>query len=344
MKIDQNITISCTVPVRFDFGGGPTDVQPFPMETIGAVLNTSIDLYTTATLRIGNKIKGITLNSKDYSLSEHFASISDIDLSGSLSLIKACVKSIGPKFDFELMTRSDVPPGSGLGASAALTIAIIKAFKHFEDGQFYNLNEIIKKSIIIENSLAEKSSGGQDQYAAVLGGCNMLTFNKNIVEVKKININPIIKKYIEDNSILCFSGSSHNSSTILNKVMNNFSLGDIQTSQSLYALKKIAKVISESLESNNKKLFIDSINLSYKIQKKLHKSIINNNIEKIWNIGKDKGAIAIKVAGAGGGGFVFIVCENGRRSNVSKSLRESGYGVYQFRFLNELPNINVSQR
>ena len=59
MKNNQTISISCKVPIRFDFGGGPTDVHPFPMETPGIVLNTTIDLYVTATLRVGKKIEGI---------------------------------------------------------------------------------------------------------------------------------------------------------------------------------------------------------------------------------------------------------------------------------------------
>ena len=141
--------IFCRAPVRLDFGG-PTDVQPFPQHEDGFVVNATIGLYAKVKLEIYNKSKEIALYSEDYKTIEKFDDINCLDLFGSTALIKAVIKYINPQFGFKLTTAVDVPPGSGLGSSAALAVALLRVFNYYRDGEFYNLEKLVGDALYVE--------------------------------------------------------------------------------------------------------------------------------------------------------------------------------------------------
>jgi D-glycero-alpha-D-manno-heptose-7-phosphate kinase len=126
-------------PLRISFAGGGTDVSPYADERGGLVLNATIDKYAYATLRVTNE-RTITIKSLDYHTIARF----DLDqppvYDGQLDLVKAAIHRLQrlttshiPDFGensqgFELFLHTDAPPGSGLGSSSAIVVAIIGAF------------------------------------------------------------------------------------------------------------------------------------------------------------------------------------------------------------------------
>ena len=122
------------VPVRLDFGGGPSDVPPFRHHTQGSVVNATIGLYAYAELEVYGRSRGIVIRSDDYATVEEFSRMADVDVAGPLSLLKAVVVHRNPQFGFRLRTWVDVPPGCGLGSSAALTIAVLRVLDYATDG------------------------------------------------------------------------------------------------------------------------------------------------------------------------------------------------------------------
>lgn len=333
--------IICKVPVRLDFGGGPTDVQPFPQYENGFVINATINLYATARLEIYNETKEVIIQSKDFGIVEKFDNISCLDISGATKLIKIIIKYINPPFGFKLTTEVDVPFGSGLGSSAALTIAILRVLNYRQEGDYFNIQKLVDNALHIENELLNNICGGQDQYASALGGFHSFIFHKNKVQLKKLTINKNIKKEIEINSLLCFSGSSHVSGTILNQVMNNFVSGNNETHKSLIDIKKNAIKIANILEGDSLTEFGLLLNKIFVNQKKLHTSITTPDIDKIFSIALKQTGAGGKIMGAGGGGFVYLYCRNNKIKQIKTKLEKENYKTFQIKFVNDGPIIKI---
>jgi len=124
--------IRARAPLRLGLAGGGTDVSPYSDLYGGAVLNATISMYAYATIKprddgkiIFNAIdrnQKVILDAKDY-----------LEINGELDLLKGVYNRIVKDFvkkplSFELTTYVDAPPGSGLGSSSTLVVAIIGAF------------------------------------------------------------------------------------------------------------------------------------------------------------------------------------------------------------------------
>lgn len=332
--------ILCRAPIRLDLGGGPSDVQPFPQFEDGFVINTTINLYARAKLEINDKNKNIVLHSKDYKTIDKFDDIDSLNLSEDSSLIKSVIGFIKPDFGFKLTTEVDVPPGSGLGSSAALVVSILCVFFYYKSGKYYDSRKLARDALYIENRLLNNICGGQDQYATALGGFNTFRFKKNKIQIKKLCISPKNIKKMEESSLLCFSGTSHISGLVLKKVMQNFKLKKIGTVTSLINIRNVAIKTAEILHKGFLDDFGPLLTKTFENQKKLHTSITTPNINKIFSIALNYGVSGGKIAGAGGGGFVYLYCEKGLRNKIQTALRQAGYGVYKIKFVKKGPVVS----
>src|SRR5688572_7038182 len=106
-------------PVRIDLAGGWTDVSPFADREGGAVVNVAISRYAYVSLQPCEG-RAIRLHSDDYGSSITAGNLAELAYDGRLDLVKAALKRFGLQGGIDLITRADVPPGSGLGASAAM--------------------------------------------------------------------------------------------------------------------------------------------------------------------------------------------------------------------------------
>src|SRR5690349_5086412 len=111
-------------PVRLDLAGGWTDVPPFAEREGGAVLSVAINRYTYASLR---RLPGdaVLLRSDDYDATVEADSVTALAYDGCLDLPKAALRRMHTAGGVEINMRADAPPGSGLGTSAAMGVALV---------------------------------------------------------------------------------------------------------------------------------------------------------------------------------------------------------------------------
>jgi D-glycero-alpha-D-manno-heptose-7-phosphate kinase len=166
-------------PLRLGLAGGGTDVSPYSDLYGGAVLNATISMYAYATIEPRDDGK-IVFNSIDRSKRLEFESKEFLEIDGNLDLLKGVYNRIVKDFakkplSFELTTYVDAPPGSGLGSSSTLVVAIIGAFAEWLNlplGEY----DIAHLAYEIERKDLGMAGGKQDQYAATFGGFNFIRY------------------------------------------------------------------------------------------------------------------------------------------------------------------------
>src|SRR6202042_3232820 len=117
--------IRARAPLRISFAGGGTDVPPFPAAEGGCVLSATIDRYAYGS-PVPRADRMVTVESVDFKTTAEMSLDQDILYDGSLDLIKAAVRRFGKDGTdgYDLVLRSSAAPGSGLGSSSTMMVAL----------------------------------------------------------------------------------------------------------------------------------------------------------------------------------------------------------------------------
>ena len=318
--------IRAKAPLRLGIAGGGTDVSPYCDSFGGYVLNATIDMYAYCTIEITNDHK-ISFYAVD--IGEYFESEigNKLKIDGKLSLHKGIYNRIlemvaQKELSFKMTTYSDAPAGSGLGSSSTMVVAILRAFQEWLDlplGEY----DIAKLAYEIERIDIGLSGGKQDQYAATFGGFNFMEFYDN----DRVIVNPLrIKNWIinelENSMILYYTGISRESAKIIDDQVKSISTKNEKSIEGMHELKVSALKMKESLLKGDFDSFATSLKDSWESKKKTSSSISNPHIEKIYNCIMSNGGKAAKISGAGGGGFMMIICDPVKKYALMQSLKK----------------------
>lgn len=330
--------IRAKAPLRLGLAGGGTDVSPYCDMYGGAILNATINLYAYATIEPRTDGK-IVLESIDQKQCLEYDSLSSLPIDGTLDLLKGSYNRIVAEFNdsrplsFKLSTFVDAPPGSGLGSSSTLVVAIVGAFAEWLRlplGEY----DIASLAYQIERKDLAISGGKQDQYAATFGGFNYMEFYDN----DKVVVNPLrIKKDIinelEMNLLLYYTGVSRYSSAIIEDQIKNVEEKNTQSLDSMHSLKQQAVLMKEALLRGELNKIGEILDFGWQNKKKMAQSITNPLIEDIYQCAKDSGALGGKISGAGGGGFMMLFVPNTSRYKVMNALSKFGGYFTRFQFV-----------
>lgn len=318
--------VRARAPLRLGFGGGGSDLSPYCDTYGGFVLNATIDKYAYAILqpRDGDEVE---LVASDQDLRIAGRTDEPFAFDGVLDLHKGVYNRIVRDFcdgrapALTLTTMSDAPPGSGLGSSSTLVVAMVKAFVEFLNlplGEY----DVAHLAFEIERKDVGLSGGRQDQYAATFGGVNFMEFYAaDRVVVNPLRIKNWIVSELEACTILCYTGQSRSSAVIIQEQIGNLSSStSADAVDAMHRVKLEALHMKESLLRGDFKRFVDAMNASWESKKRTARNISNERIEAIASAGVAAGARAVKVSGAGGGGFMMFFVDPDRRVPVIRAL------------------------
>lgn len=331
--------IRSKAPLRLGLAGGGTDVSPYSDIYGGAILNATISMYAYATI-IPRDDGRIIFRAIDKNESYEFESTMFIPLNGELNLLRGIynriVKDYSKKpLSFELSTYVDAPPGSGLGTSSTLVVAILGAFVEWLNlplGEY----DLARLAYDIERIDLGMAGGKQDQYAATFGGVNFMEFYKD----DKVIVNPlrIRSNYLNElayNLVLYYTETSRNSSQIIEKQAKNVVNNELQSIEATHKLKEQSILMKEALLKGELNKVGEILDFGWENKKLLAEGITNPEIEKIYKIAKKNGASGGKVSGAGGGGFMIFYCPDNKRSQVVRALEKHGGKVKRYEFVTQ---------
>lgn len=328
--------IRSKAPLRLGLAGGGSDVSPFSDIYGGLILNVTINLYSYCTIEEQND-NIIRIYASDISSYQEYPSQKTLPIDGCLDLHKGVYNRLLKEFDleplsFNITTYSDAPPGSGLGSSSTMVVAIVKAFVEWLNlplGEY----EIARLAYGVERNDLLLSGGKQDQYAAAFGGFNFMEF----LAGDRVIVNPLrIKRWIVDelecSMLLYYTGASRSSALIIDEQKKNTLSGNHVAIEAMHLIKQSSIEMKEVLLKGDIVSFSTILGRAWDNKKKMASSITNQDIDMVFDVALAAGAITGKVSGAGGGGFIMFMIDPVKRTSVKNALNNLNGRVVDFHF------------
>jgi len=323
--------IRSKAPLRISFAGGGTDVPPYSQERGGIVLSATIDMHAYCTVSPRDD-KEMRIRSLDMAKEESWSADGNIiQYDGNLDLIKAVLNHFEVSQGFDMFLHCDAPPGSGLGGSSTVMVSLIGAVSEWLSVPM-SPYEIAKLAYVLERQELGFAGGKQDHYSAVFGGFNYMEFRGNDAIVTPLRIKNEVLNELHYHLLLCYTGRTRDSANIIEEQTRGVSSGNKQIIEALDNAKRLATETKDALMKGEIRRIGELLDESWQEKKKFTDHITNPYIDKVYSTAMKNGALGGKISGAGGGGYMFFICEYDKKHLVAEKLQSLGVQMQNFSF------------
>lgn len=313
-------------PTRIDLAGGTLDLWPlFLLHEDALTINVAVNLFATAKVE-SREDSSIHIFSKDQQQEVQAKDWKELNVNSPLPLHARLIRYFAPNQGFYLETDSLAPMGSGLGGSSTLAIAICGALNEFT-GKNLHKNDFIGIVRDIEAQVLGIPTGVQDAYAAAFGGLSGWHFAIN--QVQRITYPPSLSD-LQNRMLLFFSGKPRSSGINNWEVFKRRIDGDSAIQKQLQTIREESYRVHQGLQNSDWDLVFQGVNQEWEARKKLAPSITTEQVEAVMQFGYERGAMAGKVCGAGGGGCLFLMMDPVHRKAIAEEAREKNLGLLDF--------------
>ncbi len=300
-------------PLRVSFVGGGSDMKDFYSQKEGRVVCTAIDKFVYAIIK-ERFDEMIYIN---YTKKECVNEVSEI----RHDLVREAMKMTGVTKGVEITTLADIPSsGSGLGSSSSITVALLHALYTYQN-MLVTAEQLAQDACRIEIDILAKPIGRQDQYAAAYGGINQFIFQSNDTTLRQpLNISAAIKRKFASSLLLYYTGITRSADTILKEQKIN-----LLSPEKLAIMKEMVSLVApfiNAMEAGDIFACGDIMKMGWHLKQQMASGISNHQIEEIYQKAIESGALAGKIAGAGGGGFLLLIVPLEKQNDVLDTLKE----------------------
>ena len=290
-------------PVRLDFAGGWTDVPPFSAREGGVVVSATIGLYAHAEVRPGGA--GLRLAAEDLGASLDLADTAAPAAAGPLALLHAGLRLL-PVGACALTTRSEAPPGSGLGSSGALDVALVGALSAAR-GETPDARWVADLACRLEAVEAGIAGGRQDQFTAAFGGFLRMTFRDPDATAERLPLDPALLAEREGRMLLVYTGAARVSGGTLGRVMQAYERGDRAVTGALVGLREVAERMPDALCTGDLARVGALLDANWRHQQILDPAMCTPLMARLGEAMRAHGVLGGKAAGSGAGGSMFFL-------------------------------------
>lgn len=321
-------TVRASSPARVDLAGGTLDIWPLGLLFKNAMtINSAISLRTHATVS-RRKDKKIVIVSEDRGKNIKFDSLDNISHDHYLGLLSLIVehfissaRGAVKKYGVDIVTRSDVPAGAGLGGSSSLAISLCMAMAKYT-GKALSDESLLETARDLEAIHLQTATGVQDYIAAIGGGINICHFEPGGTQTEKVS--PAHGRFLHKHLLLCYSGKSRNSGINNQEIFRSILDRDKKVIRIFEKIVESTADVRSALLKRDYNRFSLAISEEWALRKKLFPAISTPAIDKGIRLAKKAGADSARVCGAGGGGCFFLLAKPETHEKVAESLRKNG--------------------
>ncbi len=328
--MDRDQIFRSKAPLRLSFAGGGTDVSPYFEERGGCVVSATINRFAYASIVPGEGSTA-SIKSLDFDSETRFSIHRTPQLDGSLGLLKAVVRDFRIGQPFRMYVHCDAPPGSGLGSSSAIVVATIGSIKRWLNVPMTDY-ELAERAFRIERKDMGISGGKQDQYSSTFGGFNFIEFTKSGAVVNPLRVSEEVLDELEYRLLLCYLGGSRVSSSIIERQVDGYVKRRESTVEALDETKALALEMKKALLLGRLDEVGELLDRAWREKKRFTSGITSDKIDRIYGAARAAGAQGGKLTGAGGGGFMLLLCEFSKKRDVAAEVERLGGQIVNFGF------------
>jgi D-glycero-alpha-D-manno-heptose-7-phosphate kinase len=300
-------------PLRVSFVGGGTDLPDFSDEHGGAVVSTTIDkwIHVIVAPRFEGDIR------VSYSRTEIVPTAKDVEH----ELVREALRLTGIPRGVDVVTLADVPSrGTGLGSSSAVMVGLLNALYAFQ-GRFRPPASLAEEACRLEIEDLGKPIGRQDQYAAALGGFQMIEFMKGGgVRTQPIVSPPGTLERLHRSLIMFFTGVERSADNVLGDQRDRMRRGS--TTEQLMAMRELAYEMRDRLAEGDTDAVGDLLHRNWQLKRGLAHGVSNDFIDGAYEKALGAGATGGKLLGAGAGGFLLFYAAPDQQAAVRAALKD----------------------
>lgn len=320
---NRGMIISRT-PYRVSFFGGGTDYPAWYLKEGGAVLSTTIDKYCYISAR----------SLPPFFSERHRIVWSHIETVSSISeilhpAVREGLRYLG--FDnstgVEIHHQGDLPARSGIGSSSTFAVGLIKALTALQ-GKSMDKHTLALKALELEQQVLKESVGSQDQVAAAYGGLNVIQFRTDgSFQVDPVPASEARVAELQEHLTLLYTGSSRLGGEVAASVIA--AMRD-RTAE----LRQMRKLVDEAhtiLTGNGSLTALgELLHKTWVLKRGLADGVTSSEVDEIYRIAREHGALGGKLLGAGTRGFMLFFVPPDRRTELKKALSRFVWVPFQF--------------
>ena len=301
-------------PFRISFFGGSTDYESFYKEHGSFIIGTTIDKYVYLSMRLRPSILS----------NESVITYSKLQLVKTWDeiqnpLIRETLKHRNVEYPIEFNSFSDIPSRTGLGGSSSFCVGMLKLLNDVLNKK-QDAKSLAKEAIQIERHILNEPGGIQDQIWPAYGGLNTIEIqtNGNFL-VKPLPVTQDFLKELQDSMVMIYTDSQREQDTIAKSHDNKDKLSILKLAKEAngYFIREDIKGIGELLFQ------------TWKEKTKISNLISTQKIDSIVTEVMNLGAYGVKLLGAGGCGFVLVLCDPITKKKISERFERS---IFNFEF------------
>jgi D-glycero-alpha-D-manno-heptose-7-phosphate kinase len=319
-------------PGRVSLAGGGTDLPAYYEQRGGAVVSFAIPACATAV--ISERTNGLDLVSLDHGVHELVTHEKYARRMGFpflarefLTMQKAVAWQLGLD-RARVAAGSELPAGGGLGSSAAICAALVAAAAAYI-GEPLDRRMIAASAARVEMSILRRPCGKQDHYAAAFGGMNLIEFGRDgTTSVTPIEMSPAHRGDIERHLMLFGSGDRRDAAGPLTQLVRRIG-SDKQTMIALGELQETAYLLRTAIERGAIKTIGSLVDRAWRAKRRLHPMVTTPQIDRLYAMARDAGALGGKLCGAGLTGAMLFVCPPERQAELAQVMGAQGWRATQ---------------
>jgi D-glycero-alpha-D-manno-heptose-7-phosphate kinase len=310
-------------PLRICLGGGGTDLPSYYRQHTGFVISAAINRYVYITINEAFRPRILV----KYSKFEEVDRVEQIQH----PIIREALKLTGVSGPYlEIVSLSDIPAGTGMGSSGSFTTALLCAL-HTWKKDFVLPRDLAEQACHIEMDLLKEPIGKQDQYISAFGGITCFHFfPDDRVKVEPLKLPAETLANLEDGLLLFFTGSSRNASDILRDQDSKTKENNSQMIENLHFTKQLGVESKEALLAGDLKKFAGLMNTHWEHKRERSPRMSSGEIDRLYRLAHENGALGGKLIGAGGGGFLMFYTEE--KTRLRATMRAAGLREVRMQF------------
>jgi len=309
--------VRVTAPVRIDFAGGWSDTPPICYAEGGTVLAAAVTVDGRRPIEVvvaPRKDRFVKVVSKDLGKRRLIKSAAEVadhsDPHDWCCLVKSALTVTGFEFGsrgLDITISSDLPKGSGMGTSSILGAATIAAL--IGDVDVARVGEL---TLRLEQEM-RTGGGWEDQFGGMVAGVKIMRSRPGTPQ--RIRVAPVeppasFLAELRARSLLYFTGQKRMARNVLRRVLGFYADNPHNFGKVLIdSVKRGAERAAMAMARGDIEAFAKCVREYWRDKKLLDAGSTNEKVDDIIDAIAPYSS-AVSLAGAGGGGFMYILAKS----------------------------------